>query len=380
MKSLVFSIVLYFLFAVNSYVIAEDVDYKINEAEYTSSLVCGKCHEAIYSKWKNSMHAQSISDPIFDLAFMQAVKESGDEAKKLCLGCHAPTVRVNNDYELKKAITNEGIMCDFCHTVKGVDLNNQENPYIVDVGEVKRSTIKEAESPAHKVEHSELHAKSEFCAGCHEFINKEGVSVIGTYTEWKEGPYSKEGVQCQDCHMPATKGLIVRPDVKNIERDINLHDLQGGHSVEQLRKAMRVRIADAVRSGEGVTVKVEITNIGSGHMVPTGIPSRELVLQMLVKDSKGRVVSRDEKIFKKILADENGNELKKDHELFLKGKIILSDNRIKPRETKETIFYFTYPKREELSVETKLFYRYKPDVITSQEMFIEMGGDSKVIR
>ena len=86
MKSFAFSMVLYLLFAANSYVIAEDVDYKINEAEYTSSLVCGKCHEAIYSKWKNSMHAQSISDPIFDLAFMQAVKESGEEAKKLCLG------------------------------------------------------------------------------------------------------------------------------------------------------------------------------------------------------------------------------------------------------------------------------------------------------
>ena len=380
MKSFVFSMVLYLLFAANSYVIAEeDVDYKIEESNYTSSLVCGKCHEAIYSKWKNSMHAQSISDPIFNLAYMQAVQESGEKAKKLCLSCHAPAVRANNDYELNKAITNEGIMCDFCHTVKGVDLNNQDNPYIIDVGEVKRSTIRGAESPVHKVEHSELHAKSEFCAGCHEF-NKDKVTIIGTYSEWKEGPYSKEGVQCQDCHMPLIKGLIVRQDIKEVKGEINLHDLQGGHSVEQLRKAMRVRIVDTARSGDGVTVKVEITNIGSGHTVPTGLPSRELVLQMIVKDSKGRIISRDEKIYKKVLADENGNEIKKDHEFFLKGKTILSDNRIKPRETKETVFYFSYPKREELSVETKLFYRYKPEVISTQEMFIEMGGDSRVIR
>ena len=50
---------------------------------YTSSLVCGQCHEAIYSKWKNSMHAMSYTDPIFELGYLRALNGMGEEARTI---------------------------------------------------------------------------------------------------------------------------------------------------------------------------------------------------------------------------------------------------------------------------------------------------------
>ncbi len=41
----------------------------LNAKGYTSSEVCAKCHEDIYRTWKNSLHALSLSDPVFDAAY-----------------------------------------------------------------------------------------------------------------------------------------------------------------------------------------------------------------------------------------------------------------------------------------------------------------------
>jgi hypothetical protein len=68
------------------------------EAEvYTSARTCGECHADIYNSWKNSLHAFSMTDPIFDAAYMQALKVGGDEARRLCLQCHAPMAVENGD-------------------------------------------------------------------------------------------------------------------------------------------------------------------------------------------------------------------------------------------------------------------------------------------
>ena len=325
MRFIVFAILTWILFVFR--LSAEEI--QIQKQGYTSSLVCGQCHEAIYSKWKNSMHAMSYTDPIFELGYLRALNGIGEEARTICLNCHAPAVRYNQDVRLKDPVTREGVTCDFCHTIKGVDLDNKENAYIMDVGDVKRSTLKKAESPAHKVEHSELHAKSEFCAGCHDMKAENGLMIMGTYTEWKETSYAREGVQCQGCHMPVIEGKIVKSDIKESRDWINLHDLQGGHSVSQLAKAMKVEILDVISAPQGVNIKVGITNAGSGHFVPTGHPSRQLVLKLLVRDQKGQIVHQDEKIFKKTLVDKNGKELKYKHE-FLKAQKVLTDNRIPP--------------------------------------------------
>ena len=86
---------------------------------------CKECHEEIYNHWKNAMHSMSIEDPIFKASYMEAYFKTAGEAKFNCLRCHAPIAFLNNDYDLKNEITKEGVNCDFCHSVKKVNLDNK---------------------------------------------------------------------------------------------------------------------------------------------------------------------------------------------------------------------------------------------------------------
>ena len=52
---------------------------------------------------------------------------------------------------------------------------------------------------------------SEFCQSCHQFA-PDGLALNGkllenTYAEWKASRFAREGVQCQDCHMPDRRHL-----------------------------------------------------------------------------------------------------------------------------------------------------------------------------
>ncbi len=352
---------------------------KIESNTYTSSQVCGQCHRAIYEKWKNSMHAMSLEDPVFQTAYVQAQVSYGGQKARTCLRCHAPTVQYTKDWELTQEVTREGITCDFCHTISGVDLSTPEKPYAITIGKVKRGPLKQATPTVHHAENSDLHTRSEFCAGCHEFNGPRGVVVLGTYSEWKSSPYPQEGKQCQDCHMPVTGAAVVRREVQAKTSRANLHDLQGGHSEEQVRKAADVEILAVNRNGDHLDVEVAVTNVGSGHMIPTGIPSRTLVLEIVASDKHGVTLEKVRTVFKKVLADSTGRTLVSDCDLLCQASQVVSDNRIAPRETRKVITSVLVPRTSEVTIEAKLFYRYMPMVPVPQEMLIEMGSSQKTV-
>ena len=262
----------------------------INPDGYTSARQCGECHQDIYNSWKKSLHSFSLQDPIFDAAFMQALKAGSEEARRTCLRCHAPTVAVTGDYDLRDGLTREGVTCDFCHSVTAVHLDEREKRYSSKPGLVKRGVIRDAVSPAHQVAYSELHTTSEFCGGCHNYTTKYGAAVLSTYDEWRAGPYAREGVQCQDCHMVLSAGKVVDPQVMKTGPTIHLHDLI--HDSEQLKSALSVEVTRARRTGEGLVVDLVVENVGSGHQVPTGIPSRRVVLTVTV-EGDGEIQTRE---------------------------------------------------------------------------------------
>jgi hypothetical protein len=349
---------------------------KVDPGGFTSARVCGECHSDIYESWKNSLHAFSLTDPIFDTAYMQAVKEGGEEARRVCLRCHAPMTMVNGDYELREGVTREGVSCDFCHSVTVVHLDGREKPYTVELGLVKRSVLKKASSPAHDVAYSELHGTSEFCGGCHNYVTARGKAVMSTYDEWKNGPYAGEGVQCQDCHMVITSGKVVREEIKETGAKIHLHNLI--HDTDQLRSALSVQIANAERTQNRLQVDVAIENVGSGHMVPTGIPSREIVLSVSV-DSGSRVLTQDRR-YRKVVADEKGRVLKRDFEVLLYGARILNDNRIGPREKRLEHFDFDVPKAgRSAKVTVRLSYQYAPVILHEEQMDVLLGSVERIV-
>jgi len=187
---------------------------QINPNGWTSPEVCGECHQAIHAVWQESMHAKAWSDTVFQAAYRRALDAYGKSGSRVCLMCHAPTIRVGYDPDKNgDALPSEGVTCDFCHSVKAVDLSDASDPFRLRLGKTKYGPLRHAQSPAHKIIHSKLHSRSEFCAPCHDYRNANGVAVLGTYSEWKKSSYAKKGKQCQNCHMPlvAARPLLSCP-------------------------------------------------------------------------------------------------------------------------------------------------------------------------
>lgn len=342
----------------------------------TSARVCGECHTRIYDSWKNSLHAFSLSDPIFDTAFMQAVKVGGEEARRTCLSCHAPIATLNGDYALREGVTREGVSCDFCHSVTGLAATAGPPSYTLALGRVKRGVIKHAASPAHEVEYSTLHGTSEFCSGCHNYVNPAGAGILTTYQEWLDGPYPAEGTQCQDCHMALAQGAPVNRDVKKSNPEYHLHSLI--HDRDQLRSALAVEILDLVRSADGVQVDVSVENVGSGHMVPTGVPTREIVLS--VTAAAGSRTQTQERRFRKIVGDAGGAPLETDYEAMLFGTQILNDTRIAPREKRIERMSFRMPSNAPVKVTATISYLYVPPVLGERRMNIQLGQVERYVQ
>jgi hypothetical protein len=349
---------------------------EVNPNGYTSARICGRCHVDIYESWKNSLHAFSLTDPIFDTAYMQALKEVGDEAKRFCLGCHAPMTLINGDYDLEEGVTREGVSCDFCHTVTEVHMGDLERPYSIDLGIVKRGIIKKAGSPAHETAYSELHGKSEFCGACHNYVTPAGTPIMTTYDEWKRGPYSAEGVQCQDCHMALGEGTVVSEDIKKTGPEFHLHSLI--HDTDQLQSALSVKILKTQRAESELQVQVQVENVGSGHKVPTGMPSREVVLT--VTTSFGGRSRYQERRYARVLGDEKGRSLSHDFEALLHGAMVLSDNRIGPREQRIESFKFPVPRSGSVKVTATVTYVYSPPVLDRRQLEVNMASEEKVVR
>jgi hypothetical protein len=352
---------------------------KVNPHGYTSATVCGSCHEDIYATWKRSLHAMSIQDPIFRSEYMQALLEYGDEARRRCLSCHAPMTMANDDYALNEEVTREGVACDFCHTVAGVQPEGSKKPFILEPGLVKRSVLENASSPAHEVAYSKLHTSAKFCGGCHNYTAPGGARIMSTYQEWLEGPYSREGVQCQDCHMVVRRGNIVRPSLKGAPASahgaFHVHDLI--HDTHQLQKALEIRIVRAERIGTNLAVDVEVENVGSGHMIPTGVPSREVVAT--VEARVGKRVYRQERRYRKVVADAQLHVLDRDYEMFLRGARVLNDNRIGPRETRHERFTFFVPSSGRIEVRATASYVYTPMILKRELLKIQLGTAQRVV-
>lgn len=348
----------------------------VNPDGFTSARVCGRCHEDIYNSWKNSLHAFSLTDPIFDTAFMQAVKAGGEDAREFCLRCHAPMTMVNGDYELLQGVSREGVSCDFCHSVTAVHLDGRDKPYSSAPGRVKRGDIRSTGSPAHEVAFSKLHTTAEFCGGCHNYTAPGGVAIMSTYDEWRQGPYSREGVTCQSCHMVLSPGKVVSDEIKRSRDEFHRHSLI--HDSEQLRGALLLQITRIMRTGDSLEVEVTIENVGSGHMIPTGMPTREVVLEVTAESGGHSRVQ--ERRYRKVVADAHGRPLKEDYKTMLRGAQVLNDNRIAPREKRTERFRFPVRDSGQVEVAAVLEYRYAPAMIGVRQIDVRLGEARTTVR
>lgn len=348
-------------------VVAQEKLPKLNPEGWTSAAVCGECHQSIYAVWSHSVHSKAWTNGVFQAGYRRAVEAYGADGARLCFDCHAPTTKHTKDYSATDPITAEGVTCDYCHSVSAVDLSGDDVSVSYEVGKIKYGPLKHAQSPVHEVRDSPLHRSSEFCAGCHEYRNQHGVLVLGTYSEWKSGPSAKRGQQCQDCHMPLVPGRVVALNIKaDTPSEVNLHDISGSHDLDQVRKAITLKLEGTDWIGDRVWVFLEVANTGSGHCFPTGMPMHRAVLEVVLRD-RGHEIDRREIPFEVVMLDEQGRPLRREHEVLVKAVRIRSDTRLRPGETRPLEISFRNVKGSKITVSAKLTYMYSTETVVIED-------------
>jgi predicted CXXCH cytochrome family protein len=331
-----------------------------------SAEICGKCHRAIHDAWKSSSHAQAMESRLFQDALDLAESDFGAAGRKTCLGCHSPLTAQTNDPALQKKLSWEGVTCEYCHSMRQVNMNGPNPAAVLSLAVTKSGPIRETKGSPHGTVFSEVHTTSLVCAPCHEYKNAAGFPVLTTYSEWRNSSYAKAGKQCQNCHMMRVAGDVVDPKVAHSSTAVvNLHQMPGSHSLQQLTSAVKAQLSTA-RAGDKLTVTVDVSNATAGHYLPTGSPLRQLVLEVRADVYGGQQLS-EQRIYARNVADTHGTVLQREHFAFMKAAKVASDTRLAPGEKRTETFEFPVPASSQAQVKATFWYYYSPMARTESQ-------------
>jgi hypothetical protein len=247
---------------------------------------CGVCHPMQYQDWQTSLHAHSMGPGV--MGQLVDILDNNPEEALFCQTCHAPLTEqllqvqptssgggVLDNAHYQAVLREQGLVCAVCHV-------RQHQHF----GPPKRTDAppSPAAIPHDGVTRTTAFVRSEFCTGCHQF-EEDGLALNGkllenTYQEWKVSRYAKEGVQCQDCHMPDRR-----------------HLWRGIHDPNMVKSGVTIALATSkptYRQGEMLEAALRITNSGVGHYFPTYVTPR-VVVRFELMDNDGEPVSDTQK-------------------------------------------------------------------------------------
>jgi len=250
---------------------------------------CAECHSEIVRQHARSLMSQSFThkwDEVeyFELALPHSLKdEKVAGVKSGCNGCHAPLAYLAGDIPPQRPSegtrANDGVSCDVCHSITGFDGDVPFNfNYIMDPGEYKQGTRPGMESGEHEIAVNDFLGTSEFCGICHNEKDPYGMWVKATHLEWKEGPYGRKGITCQDCHMPRSDGRLT--DDGDVVEGARQHTFHGVHFPERLSGAVELLFYprdESVARGGKVVIDAKVMNAKAGHMIPSGSAEERVV-------------------------------------------------------------------------------------------------------
>ncbi len=339
--------------------------------QFTSAENCRSCHPDIYQQWRASFHSQAATDSFFWQMFTRAVQDEESRVSTTCLTCHTPVATVGREVSWPASlasipnmslVASEGVTCDFCHTISGsefvgkhISLGAYRVPH-AGATRIKYGIHPEAVTDAHDTLDTQFLKDPSFCSICHKVTHPvSGAVQQDTYAEWYDSPYRAQNRTCQDCHMPQYSG---QGAVEGPERDdLKAHVFPGGHS-QMLQNAATVTLWAQIRQGQEQTqvdLTALVTNTGSGHLMPTGMPGiRELWLDLRVTTPSGTVVFEDRLDYGITLVDVNGNPT-----MPWKAVRVEKDTRIAPQKSRKASVHFELPAHdpEVLEVSGTLNYR-----------------------
>jgi hypothetical protein len=273
------------------------------------TFTCKGCHDQIVAQHLASSHEMSFTNPAFQAQYQKDLLAKAAtnpllyaEARE-CIACHEPVTYATNG---PKSLSLQeidpkmnGVTCDICHSMTGYrGAKPQNGNYVVEPSDRKLGPFK-GEGDWHHI-YSELQTKSDICAVCHEAVNRHGLRIKATFTEWQESAFPKQGVQCQDCHMnvdgfltagkpryASGKAAAMSLGSSPQRERLYTHQFPGAHSKTQIEGAITLAIeATPLKDSQNQTLAFDVTvdNSRTGHSMPSGSADLRLLwMEVLVR-------------------------------------------------------------------------------------------------
>lgn len=258
---------------------------------------CGACHQEIYAEWKTTVHSDAWTDDYFQTDWAY------DKKKQNCLNCHTPlenqqsqlvTGFIDDDYwqpilkpnpDFDESFQREGVTCAVCHVRDGKIVG----PHGID------------NAPHPTTYDPNMRNGMGVCRRCHITFATEELSVgnPNICTTMNEIEANNIQPNCIDCHMPK----VTRPLVKGYPaRSGRHHYWRGGHDSAMVSKDLKIDILKILQKGRKYEYRIDLTNIGTHHKLPTGTPDRHLVITIDLLDANNQVVkTKTHKVIRRIL-------------------------------------------------------------------------------
>ncbi|MFP6807333.1 MAG: multiheme c-type cytochrome [Pseudomonadales bacterium] len=203
---------------------------------FPSATECGDCHPKQYKQWSVSQHAYAQMSPVFNAMQATIMKFTAGTNGDFCIRCHTP-VGMNLEEDIfmsnidRHPTSREGVTCIVCHRLNQAygklsgRLHIEAGPVTSAIyGPIGDSTeldnaiskgglVVDNEKAGRKV-HGEVEGffqlnTSGFCATCHDVNLVNGFRLEEAFSEFKNSPANKRGLNCQDCHMGKEPGKVL---------------------------------------------------------------------------------------------------------------------------------------------------------------------------
>ena len=377
---------------------------------------CKGCHDQIVEQHLESSHEMSFTNPVFQAQYQKDLLPTAatdpllySEARE-CIACHEPVTyatkgpRALSLQEIDPKMN--GVTCDICHSMTGyLGAKPQNGNYITEPSDRKLGPFK-GQGDWHHI-YSELQTKSDICAVCHEAVNRHGLKIKATFTEWQESIFAKQGVQCQDCHMNVDGFLTAgKPRfASGMAADMSLgsapqrdrlytHQFPGAHSRTQIEGAITLAIeANSPKDSPDHTLALDVAvdNSRTGHSMPSGSADLRLLwMEVIVRigdepigkpavilepeapdelnayslAGRGRFdsillgpeIPKGSRIYRAVFIDGAGQATLDSYNAVAK----LFDNRLKAAEKRKESYRFTIPEGAKGDITIKATLKYLP--------------------
>jgi len=261
---------------------------------------CAQCHQEQFNAWRDSKHAAAYSPGL-----VGQFPDMGHGAGNDCLVCHAPLAEQlyrdagdmdatlstllehpegfsrTADLDSTKAqlpLRHAGVTCAVCHVRQGQRF-----------GPPRRGSdvVGHLQGAAHGgFVATKDFEKSQLCASCHQFPQAyaiNGKPLENTLFEWKKSRFSREGVQCQTCHMPDRK-----------------HAFKGIHDVDMVRSGLEFKLKKQEK-----LATLTMTSVHIGHAFPTYVTPK-IWVKAEALDAQGKVLQHWQWVIVREVAYDDG--------------------------------------------------------------------------